>query len=58
MIGADVALCCAIFGTVILGFKALAPIDLGTEVSADFEVLSDSDTSFNLFTLESVCIRA
>ena len=45
----DVVLCAAIFGTVILGLKTLAPIDLGAEVSADFEALSDSDEEINSF---------
>ena len=50
----DVALCCAIFGTVIFLIKTFLPIDFGAEVSADFNIVSDTDASFNIFTIESI----
>ena len=51
---ADVALCCAIFGTIIFLIKTFLPVDFGAEVSADFNVVSDTDASFNIFTIESI----
>lgn len=50
----DAALCCAIFGTIVFLIKTLLPIDFGTEVTADFNVMSESDASFNLLSIESI----
>lgn len=50
----DVALCSAIFGTVVFLIKTLVPIDFGSEVSGDFNVLAESDASFNFLTIEGI----
>ena len=50
----DAALCCAIFGTIVFLIKTFLPIDFGTEVTADFNVMSESDASFNLLSVESI----
>ena len=50
----DVALCAAIFGTIVFCLKTFLPIDSGTEVTGDFNAMVDSDTSFSWFTIESI----
>lgn len=50
----NVALCCAIFGTAVFLLKTFLPIDFSTEVTADFNVMSESDASFNILSIESV----
>lgn len=44
----------AIIGTIIFILKTSIPIDTGTEVDADFTSVTDTDASFNLFTIESI----
>ncbi len=39
---------------VILLLKSFLPFDTDTEVSGDFTTLTESDSSFNLFTLEGI----
>lgn len=50
----DAALCCGIFGTIVFLIKAFLPIDFGTEVTGDFNVAVETDSSFTLFSIESV----
>lgn len=45
---------CAILGTVIFILKTALPLDSGTEVDGDFTSVTDTDSSFNLFTIEGV----
>ncbi|MCD8024847.1 MAG: hypothetical protein LUE64_04865 [Candidatus Gastranaerophilales bacterium] len=45
---------CAILGTIVFILKTALPIDSGTEIHADFNSVVDSDSSFGLFTIESV----
>ena len=51
---ADAALCCAIFGTVVFLIKTFLPIDFGSEVSGDFNGLTETDASFNFLTIEGM----
>jgi len=51
---ADAALCCAILGSIVFVIKTFLPVDFSTEVAADFNVMSDTDASFNVFTIESI----
>ena len=44
----------AIIGTVIFILKVSLPFDTGSEVSADFTSVADSDSSFQFFTVESI----
>lgn len=44
----------AIIGTFIFILKSFIPIELGGEVDTSFNSLIDCDSSFNLFTLESI----
>lgn len=44
----------AIIGTVVFILKTSLPIDTGTEVSGDFNAMTDSDGSFSLFTIEGI----
>ena len=50
----DAALCCGIFGSIVFLFKTFLPIDMGSEVGGDFNTMLESDSSFNLFSIESV----
>lgn len=45
---------CAIIGTIVFVIKTALPIHSGTEISADFTSLTDSDSSFGLFTVEGI----
>ncbi|MDO5437026.1 MAG: hypothetical protein Q4F80_02390 [bacterium] len=44
----------AIIGTVVFILKTSLPLDSGAEVGGDFTSVTDVDTSFNLFTIESI----
>ncbi|MBQ4647379.1 MAG: hypothetical protein IJB79_08530 [Candidatus Gastranaerophilales bacterium] len=50
----SVALCCAIFGSAVFVIKTLLPVDFGSEVTGDFNVMAESDSSFHLFSIESI----
>ncbi|MBR5304419.1 MAG: NfeD family protein [Candidatus Gastranaerophilales bacterium] len=50
----SVALCCAIFGTIVFLIKTFFPVDFGPEVTTDFNVMSETDASFNFLTIESI----
>ena len=50
----NVAFWCAIVGTVVFLIKKFLPVDFGTEVTADFNVMTESDASFNFLTIESI----
>lgn len=43
-----------IIGTVIFILKTALPVDTGSEISSDFTEISDTDSSFSLFTIESI----
>lgn len=45
---------CAIIGTIIFVIKTALPINSGTEISADFTSITDTDSSFGLFTIEGI----
>ena len=45
---------CGIIGTVIFVLKTLSPIDTGSEISSDFTDMTDTDSSFNLLTIEGI----
>ena len=51
---ANTSLCCGIIGTVVFVAKTLLPIDFGAEVSADFNVMTETDASFNFLSIESI----
>lgn len=44
----------AIFGTIVFVLKIALPMDTGAEVSTDFTSMTDTDSSFNLLTLEGI----
>ena len=48
----DLFLICAILGTGIFILKTFSPIDSGSEIGGDFTGITDTDSSFSLFTLE------
>ena len=50
----NVALLCAILGTFVFLVKTFLPIDFGSEVTADFNIMTETDASFNFLTIESV----
>ena len=50
----DIALGCAILGTIVFLAKTFLPIDFGAEVSGDFNSMFEVDSSFNLFSIESI----
>lgn len=43
-----------IISTVVLLVKALLPIDFGSEIGGDFNIMTESDSSFTLLTIESI----
>lgn len=43
-----------IIGTIVFVAKTFIPVDFGAEVHGDFTTLTDTDTSFNLFSIESI----
>ena len=43
-----------IIGTIIFLIKTTLPVDFDCETQSDFTTIADSDTSFNLFTIESI----
>ena len=47
-------LICAILGTGIFFLKIFLPIDSDAEIGGDFTNITDTDTSFSLFTIESI----
>ena len=47
-------LICAFLGTGVFVLKTFLPIDSGTEVGGDFTGMTDTDSSFSLFTIESI----
>ena len=47
-------LICAILGTGIFALKTFLPIDSGSEIGGDFTGMTDTDSSFSLFTIESI----
>ena len=49
-----VLLCLAVVATVAFVLKVSIPIDSGAEISGDFTNISDTDTSFSLFTIEGI----
>ena len=51
---ADAALYCGIIGTVVFILKTFLPIDFGAEVSGDFGSIVETDSSFALFSIESI----
>ena len=51
---ADTALYCGIIGTIVFLLKTFLPIDTGAAVTADFNVMSESDASFNFLSIESI----
>ena len=50
----DAALCCGIFGTIVFLVKTFLPIDFGAEVTSDFNIMTETDASFTLFSIESI----
>lgn len=44
----------AIIGTIVFILKTSLPLETGTEVDTDFTSVTDTDASFNLFTIESI----
>ncbi len=44
----------AVIGTIVFILKTAFPIDSGTEVDTNFTSVSDTDSSFNLFTIEGI----
>ncbi|MBQ7286944.1 MAG: hypothetical protein IJW73_04205 [Candidatus Gastranaerophilales bacterium] len=51
---ADAALYCGIVATIVFVLKTFLPIDFGAEVSADFNVMTETDASFNFLSIESI----
>ena len=47
-------LICAFLGTGVFVLKTFLPIDSGTEIGGDFTGMTDTDSSFSLFTIESI----
>jgi len=47
-------LICAFLGTGVFILKTFLPIDSGTEIGGDFTGMTDTDSSFSLFTVESI----
>lgn len=45
---------CAFLGTGIFVLKTFLPIDSGSEIGGDFTNLTDTDSSFSLFTIEGI----
>lgn len=44
----------ALIGTIIFILKVSLPFDTGSEVSGDFTSITDTDASFQFFTIESI----
>ena len=44
----------ALIGTIIFILKVSLPLDAGGEVSGDFTSITDTDASFQFFTIESI----
>ena len=44
----------AILGTIVFALKTFLPIDSGSEIGGDFNGITDTDSSFSLFTIESI----
>lgn len=44
----------ALIGTIIFILKVSLPFDTGTEVGGDFTLITDTDSSFHIFTIESI----
>ncbi len=44
----------ALIGTIVFILKVSLPLDTGTEVGGDFNSITDTDGSFQIFTIESI----
>ena len=51
---ADAALYCGIVATIVFVLKTFLPIDFGAEVGGDFGSIVETDSSFTLFSIESI----
>ena len=50
----NIFLICACLGTGIFLLKTFLPIDSGSEIGGDFTNITDTDSSFSLFTVEGM----
>lgn len=50
----NILLYCGFLGTIAFIIKTFLPVDFGAEVQTDFTTIADYDTSFHIFTLESI----